>query len=95
MKTTKKTNVPLFDQCKDKLGCNRYDVITALLDLWADKQIEIKNTNPMIEPCYDYKDYFISKIKLNTFTVTLSHQIGKDLKDWQAINILMYNYLNN
>ena len=93
IKTRRKVNKDLYDQCAEVLGCNSYQVINMLLNRLND-DFSIYDITPKIAGDYEYKNVYIDNVKYYTYAVTLEHEAGYSIAGWQAIDILMYNFLN-
>jgi hypothetical protein len=92
-KTRRKVNKDLFNQCVAELGCSPYQVIIMLLNR-LNEDFSILEVTPEISGEYMYKDVYVDNVKYYTFAVILETDVGYSIKGWQAIDILMYNFLN-
>lgn len=94
IKTKRKTNIDMFNQCIDKIRCCNYRLIEVLIDMYNKGDIIITNKSPDIKGDYIYRNYYMSSLVMNEFVLKLSKQIKKELKHDEALDILMYNFLN-
>jgi hypothetical protein len=102
-RTKKLVNKRLFKECLEKIKAekngkfNRLGLIIELLNKFDNKELEIKTVFAFKkdEECYGTQDTDLIKVQLNKFIEKISIKYSLELKDYQALDILMHNYLLN
>lgn len=88
-------NSLLLKKCYEKLGTNfkKMYLVNHLIESYNSGEIKIKFKEPFEENDY-YCEFIFDKIAIKQLNLNLSLEVNKDLKDYEALNILMYNFIN-